>query len=247
MKKDKKNTNNNANMEWVKEFLKTPRGKGVLFFGIYFIFFLILFIIGRTSTPHPMVKEDYERGRAYSFSLIQIKSNNYSFDYQITIDDISSSYKGTRNGDSEMFVYSANGVDTSYYRNEDHYLVNQNNVWLKADNPYSYQEFLNAAYYDDMISRATYISKTDYDSGKVTVNFQISSATIQLLLENKDLDIEEIPNEIIVSTDEQKNVEKVEFILDSYCKVKGICTKNMKITLTYDTFGEIEEIASPVG
>ena len=97
-----------------------------------------------------------------------------------------------------------------------------------------------------LIEKATYISKTEYDSGKDVYNFKISSATISKLFEGVDIDAEEIPNEIIISVDEDNNITEVKYLLDSYCKVKEICVSNMNITLNYEEFGKVEEITSPL-
>ena len=67
-----------------------------------------------------------------------------------------------------------------------------------------------------------------------------------IYFEGIDLDIADDLNEIIVHVDEHGLVEKFEFKLDSYCKAKGICVMGMNVTLKYEEFGEIGEIASPL-
>ena len=42
------------------------------------------------------------------------------------------------------------------------------------------------------------------------------------------------------------NVYEVEFKLDSYCKSLNICINKMNIVLSYNEFGKVDEIASPL-
>lgn len=227
-------------LQTIKSLLKTPRGKAIAFFAIYFIFFLIIAIVSRTSNG----KEGpvYEVGSPIQIDILSIENNNYKFSYIVEIDGNYVSYIGTKNDEKELLTYN----NSQFYGETGNYFTNANGVWIKADNPYLYSEFYKTSNLSYFINSATYLSKTEYESGKVIYNFSLSSATINKLLENIDLDVEEIPNEIIVSVDENNYITEIKFKLESYCKIKGICLNNMNVTLNYEMHGQIEEIVSPL-
>lgn len=240
MNKKKKNEEFN-----LKELMSTPRGKAVVFFGAYVVFFFVIAILARTGggSSGNGTNKVYETGSEAQFSLANVESKNYKFNYEIVIDGTTNIYSGSRTVDNSLFKH--NDL-VEYYFNGNVYFTNSNGVWINATNPYIYSEFLDIDNIGKLIERSTYISKTTYESGKEVFHFNISSATISKLFENVDIDIEEIPNEIIISTDENNYVDEVKFTLDSYCKAKSLCVNNMSIKLNYERYGEIEEITSPL-
>lgn len=235
----KKNEENN-----LKELMSTPRGKAIVFFGAYLIFFLIIAVLARTGGDGSNgANRVYETGGEKQFSLANIENNNYKFNYKIVIDDNYLTYTGVKYNVKEKVT--CNSL-TEFYGENGNYFTNTSGIWLKTENPYKYSEFYDVENISKLIENSFYVSRTSYESGRTTYNFNLSSATISKLFENIDIDIEEIPNEIVVGTDESNYVNDVKFTLDSYCKAKGICVNNMSITLSYELFGEIEEITSPL-
>ena len=51
---DGNNQNNKINKEQILEFIRTPKGKAFLFFGIYFIFFIALSMIAHIGGKGPV-------------------------------------------------------------------------------------------------------------------------------------------------------------------------------------------------
>lgn len=253
MSKKKKNKNNNSDSNFkliinlIKELLKTPRGRGILFFVGFFIFFLTVILIVRFADGGEVIGSGYESGTPYSYSISNIVNDNYKFNYEVEIDGNKIVYSGERyNNDIELFSYF-DGVSTlNYYRNLDNYLVDNNGIWVKSNNPYLYSSFMDIEKISELLSVSTYISKTEYDSGKKVYNFQFSTATVIDIFEGIEIDIDDFPNEISLSTDNDGNTNEIRFKLDSYCKYNKLCNGNMEIYLTYDDYGEIEEIANPV-
>jgi len=233
-------------LDSIKELMKTPRGRAIMFFGVYFVFFLILTLVARNSTPVNPKTREYEKGNPYHFSIQNIVGKNYNFCYEINIDDKVVTYKGSRYKDLELFQMSDGVSSIDYYRDHDNYLNKNNQLWLKADNPYQYNKFMDIENISNVLLKATYVSKTNYESGMEVYNFLVSSATLVELLEGGTLDIEEVPNEIVLSTDDLGYTEKITFGLNSYCLAKGICTEKMSITLKYADYGKIEVINSPI-
>ena len=52
---DGNNQNNKINKEQILEFIRTPKGKAFLFFGIYFIFFIALSMIAHIGGKGPVL------------------------------------------------------------------------------------------------------------------------------------------------------------------------------------------------
>lgn len=224
------------------EFIKTPKGKAVLFFGAYLLFFIFIAIFARTGGTSN-VNRKFESGSPVKFSLNSVLNKNFNFDYEVVVDGFTTTYKGSSTKVNSSFIMS-NG--TTYYFNGSNYFTNTGGVWLNVSNPYIQYGFIDVENISSLLDKATYISKTEFDSGKDVYTFNISSATITKLLEDKDIDVEEIPNEILVSIDDDNNVNEIKYNLDSYCKIKNICTMGMNITLKYEHFGKVEEITSPL-
>ena len=231
---DKKNRNNK-----IKQLLSTSKGRAVLFFGAYLVFFLALMVFARVGGSNSRLDVNYNSN---NFNFNNIINNNYEFSYEVIVDDVSYLYKGSKNGSSERFTF--NGVD--YYSKKGIYFTNKNGVWINIDNPYIYKDFFKVDNINSFIEQAIYVSKTEYESGKEVHTYILASASINKVLENSDLDVEEIPNEIILSVNEDGYVDEIKFKLNSYCKVKKICTNNLVIALSYDNFGNVAEIVSPL-
>ena len=224
-----------------KELTSTPRGKAMVFFGIYLIFFLIIAVAARVGGTNSTSKK-YEVGSKLQYSLSSIETNNYKFTYTLEIDGNSKVCSGDKFATKELI----NCTDGSYYGDNENYFINNNDVWIRSNSPYLYDDFYDISNIKSLIKQATYVSKTDYDSGMDVYEFSLSSATITKFFENVDMDIEEVPNVVLLSTDEDGNVNEIKFKLNSYCVHKGICYNSMVIDLFYESFGEVEDIVSPL-
>lgn len=246
MEKKKKDKNSSSFIPLIKKLWSNPRGKGILFFGGYFLFFLALILVLRFSTRGDVIGTGYEKGNPYTFSVSNITNQNYEFQYQFIVDGRIYQYEGKRYQSEELFTFLDGVSSTSYYRKGDSYFQNQTALWVKANNPYFNSSFTNIDTIGEILGESTFVSKTDYESGKQTYLFQVASATLGNLLTKQDIDIEEIPNQISLSTDEDRYVNKIQFSLDSYGRNQNICKQTFQIVLEYDNYGEIEEIESPI-
>lgn len=225
----------------IKQLMKTARGRALLFFGAYLLFFIGIAIIARTGGSSNGTV--YNTGESLKFSFSNIENKNYKFTYEIILDDVSYLYAGERTLNNERFVYN-NLME--YYSAQNVYFVNNSGIWVNISNPYEFKEFMDIDNISSFVENATYISKTEYDSGRDVYSFKISSATMSKILENKDIDVEEIPNEILIGTETDNYVNEIKLKLDSYCKIKGYCINNMSVSLKYEDFGNINEIISPL-
>ena len=80
----------------------------------------------------------------------------------------------------------------------------------------------------------------------MTYNYLLSTNTINKEFYNMVSDFLEEPNQIVVSTDEEKHINQVLFLLDSYCSLNKTCIKNLKIDIQFDQIGKIEKIDKPI-
>ncbi len=219
-------------IEFIKEVRKTPRGRAVLFFAFYFVVFALLFTIISFKSPSNR-DNDYESGRPYSFDISSISKDNYHFEHTIIKDGTKYIYVGDRCNKKERFTFNKK----EYYYDGNKYYVDDKEVI----DPYLYPEFKDIENIGLLISSATFDSKTDYQSGNTKYNFLISSNTINSIINNKETDIDEKPNDITIDKNTDGIVDEIIYHLDSYCKSDKSCKKSLEINLTYDKFGEIEE------
>ena len=231
--------------EIIKNLKKTDRGRALLFFLGYLVFFIIVFIFMHTSGGGNLDRSDYEKGNTVDFNVDEIMENNYSYKYTITVDINDYVFVGKRNGDLEEFIYD----DNEYFRdynNKKIYIKNDVNDWNECNNPNDFNFFTDIDNVLELADNATYISMTDYSSGKRTYNYKISTTTIEKIVSDKDIDLDDKPNEIIFSTDEEGNVVSIKLKFDSYGKYKNYSKKYFSIELEYDEFGEIKELENPI-
>ena len=227
----------------INDLKKTSKGRAILFFGGYFIFFLVLIIVVRISgTNNISSSDDYEKGTPFQFKVNNIVNNNYAFNYKVNLDGVVYNYVGEKYNNTEQFTLN----DKSYYCEGDKCFINNSGLWVKCDSPYIYSYFFDILNIKNIFEKATYVSKTEYDSGKTSYNFLISSNTLNSMIDNMFTDIEEEPNEIVINTDEDNYVNEIKFKLDSYCINNNSCSKNLDIELYYDSYGQIEEFKSPL-
>lgn len=230
-------------IETIKKIYENPRGKAVLFFAFYVVFFAIVFLFINLSKTELSYGDDYEKSEvSYTFDLNKLFAENYGFKYNITLDNNNYSYFGAKLKEEETLKY--NNLD--YYRNGNDYYVKNNELWIKTDNPYVYSEYMDNTNIKKMLEKSSFVSKTVYESGKNTFTFAISTNTLNSILYGLNTDFDEIPNEIIISTDEERNVNHITFNLDSFCKNNNLCVYGFKISLDFDNFGDVEDIINPM-
>ncbi len=223
------------NWEWFQEFRKKPGGKAILFFGFYFLFFLLIYFYAHTSARTYRTVEEYERGTPYHFSIDDLLKNNYHFSYIISVDGNKYIYVGEREDNRISFTYNNQeyyGIDGVYYLKKEE--------WEEVDSPILYEPLLSVSNVFSLLDYATYDSKTSYESGKTNYNFLISTNTINQVINQLDSDFMEEPNMIVLSSGSDNKVNQILWNLDSYCVLNSLCEKSMKIELKYSSFGEIQ-------
>lgn len=234
------NKKSNESRDKVMVFLKTPRGKAVLFFGIYFIFFIGLAIFSRVAgtgnsiTPQLSVSP-------YTYSLEQIANHNYHYQYQYLIDGSTITFEGDRNNNKSLF---SDGV-ISYYQKDDLFMKSQDGLWIKCDNPYIFPLLLDDSVLNTIISSATYVSKTELATGEEEINLQITTTTLVKILDGLDVDLDDPINTIQLKKDSSGEVVEVRYDFTSYALYHGRCSSSFQLILSYSNFGNVKEIQDP--
>ena len=74
-------------IEIIKELKKTSKGKAILFFGGYLIFFIVVILFVKFSTRSTTLPSDYEKGKSSGkeISIDKLVENNYLFTYKIVL------------------------------------------------------------------------------------------------------------------------------------------------------------------
>lgn len=234
------NKKSNESRDKVMAFLKTPRGKAVLFFGIYFIFFIGLAIFSRVAgtgnsiTPQLSVSP-------YTYSLEQVANHNYHYQYQYLIDGSTITFEGDRNNNKSLF---SDGI-VSYYQKDDLFMKSQDGLWIKCDNPYIFPLLLDDSVLNTIISSATYVSKTELATGEEEINLQITTTTLVKILDGLDVDLDDPVNTIQLKKDSSGEVVEVRYDFTSYALYHGRCSSSFQLILSYSNFGNVKEIQDP--
>ena len=238
----------NKKIEQLKEIInnlkKTDRGRALLFFLGYLIFFVIVFIFIQTSSRVNLSRDDFENGTTVNFNVDKIQDNNYSYKYTITLDINDYEFVGKRQDNLEELLYNEYYYFRDYNTNKSYREEKSN--WIECKDPNDFKYFTDIDNIIDLANNATYISKTNYESGKTTYNYEISTTTIEKLMNDIDIDLDDKPNELVFSTDEEENVVNIKMKLDSYGKYKNYSKKYFSINLEYDDFGDIKELENPI-
>lgn len=228
---------NKTNWQEIIPLLKTSKGKAIIFFAVYFIFFIVIIFLARGQRGE-VIGTNYEPGLPYSLNMTLLREGNYHFKYTYQLDQTVTSYEGDRNGDRQLFSDGS----ISYFANQNNYLKQVDGLWVKNEIPYQMSNLLDVDTISNLIAAATYISKTQYEDGRVVVNFQITTNTLVKQLEGIDIDLDSFVNEIIVSTDTEKKVTQVKYQLTDYGQYKELVTTGATLTLDYSNFGGVAEI-----
>lgn len=231
-------------IEIIKELKKTSKGKAILFFGGYLIFFIVVILFVKFSTRSTTLPSDYEKGKSSGkeISIDKLVENNYLFTYKIVLDGKEYIYNGKRNKDIELFQFN----NKTYYKNEDTYFSKNNELWVKVDNPYVFGDFIDSGKIIPIIEMASLESKTTYEDGRSSINMLISTNTLNQKLNNIDSDFFEEPNKITLIANKNNEIDEINYDLSSYCTLNKLCQNSLKITLNYEMYGEIKNIENPV-
>ena len=219
----------------IKELNSTPRGKAVLFFGFYAIFFIVLFIImaiGKSNNNYSL--DDIYNTNKISFSSID---SNFEYSYKFYIDNNIYTYDGKKRNNEETFIFSNAG----YYNKNGDFYQNDGGNYVEVDSPFIYREFTDNDVIKQLIDVSSFSSKTEYENGDMMYNYKITTSTIVKELDDIDTDIDDVPNEISIYVSKDGNIKNIKFNLNSYGLFKSISMNKFEIELSYFNYGEVDD------
>lgn len=232
-------------LDKIKEMRKDAKGKALLFFGFYFFFFFFLAIFLRGLQSVAPVQEENVKEKKDVISFTKYNGSKYHYDYQIGIDGEKYLFNGLKVDYEEDFNYTHGNDKYHYFRGMFSYFVEDKVTEYKIDTR-PREELLIIDSVDILLDNASYESKTEYNSGKLVLRYSISSSTIERIAFNKELDVADEPNEIIITIQDNR-ITNLEFVLDSYGKTTGKCQNMMRVVCKYSDFDTKEEIVNPIG
>lgn len=205
----------------VRENLKNPKKKSLTLLGIYFVFFIIVFVLlSSAPTNEPIKNIEDEK-----------KDVVTSYEYIYNLSDINSSVeiKGTHKDTEDLFTYDG----LKYYKKDNILYSYQNNklkeipsLNINIDN-YNYDSIKK------MIDSSVLIDETTYNDNSSKINYEINIDDYLnfLNIEKTNLDIT-IP--IIVSSSDYIN--EVSIDLTNYYKYQFL------IKINYNNINKIDNI-----
>lgn len=220
----------------INELKKTERGKAILFFAFYLVFFVALSIYSR-NIPRDAISKDGKDDDLFYIS--KLNGTNYAYNYIINVDNFIAEIDGKRNDEIEQFKYSFNNQTNEFFKSGLVYYKNG----VMIESPNNLLSIIDNI--DRLIVKATYDSVTSYQSGKEVLRYNISSSTLSNIIDNVEVDVDDMPDEIVLTKVNDK-ISEIEMRLDNYCKVTKKCMSKMQINMKYSSFDEIEEIVNPM-
>lgn len=232
--------------KFLKEAWTDPRKKAIVILGCYFVFFVILIAMLRINNTNNSKKMDniYKTSNTV-YSLDKLKEKNYRFIYEIEEDSTTFVISGEQVGDFLEFSIKDRAGITNYYKDSKEWLKEENKEWIKVDNPIKYDYILNIDAIENILDKATYISKTEYQDKNNDLNYEISTTTLCELIDNRHIDIDDSPNIITVSVNDKNSVEAIELDLSSYFTYLNNRKSKVVFKLSYNDIGNVKEILNP--
>ena len=228
-------------IELINTLKKDSKGRAILFFGFYVIFFLGVILLVRFSSRNRTVASDYETSGGFHRPVQATIVDNYQFQYNINLDNIEYLYIGSKYQKEREFNFN----NKKYYSNGDYYFV-LNDTWEKTDNPFYFYEFLKDEVYMNLMNVGYLESTTSYDSGKIVYHYVIATDTLTKEINETQTDIADDGNTMMIHMDDGEHISKIVYQLDSYCRVMNYCKNSLKIEMDFDQIGEVKEIKNPI-
>ncbi|MBQ6134938.1 MAG: hypothetical protein IJI60_01305 [Bacilli bacterium] len=216
--------------EIVQNIHERPRIRALFFFAFYALFvILVLFSLNSSETISKTPSENH-----FPFSITMFENPNYHFSYQVFTNQGNYEYVGDRLLEQESFSY----LGKNYFFDGTKYYVD----FVEVEDPYILEDFKDSHVILSLLKNAYFESKTIYESGKTSYRYAVDSNIIFEVTENLITDYEGEVNTLVVSINEDGNIEKIVFQLDDYCAKSAACAGNLKIEMTYEKLGEIQSL-----
>ena len=244
--KEEKKKEENKYIKFIKDLYKSKRGRAVLFFVFYFIFFFILISLIRTNyNSNNDIDTSNDNKVNTEYKLDGIENGNYHFTREENINGVVTNFTGDKNDDKIEGVMTSNNTFYNYFIYGNINLIKTTDKYEVTSELYHFNNITDDNNISKFLEKAYLVSKTEYESGNTSYNYEITTNTIDSIINNTNLDIADIPNKITLETNEEDEIVKITYDLTSYSTYINNMPPTTTITVSYSNFGEIEDIEIP--
>ncbi len=245
MKGKKAKKQSNQTISTLQNIWQSPKGKALFFFGFYFFFFLFIGVSYRSAMKNPASKTTLpaiSNESSKTVSLDEITKGNYHFTYYENINGVEKNLEGksydkmknfTSSTAQEYFIYS--GLS----------LIHQNNVWQISENPFDVPEVMKEELIEELLSKATFISKTVYKENTALYHYEVSTTTLYQLYYNENIDIADDANTIDIEVSKEGKISQITYDYSPYLTYKNKVPTTLLIKVSYQDYGKIEAFEVP--
>ena len=242
--KEEKPKKKNPYLEGIKNLSKSSRGKAILFFLFYFIFFFLIISLVRSNYA-PNSNNTIDSTVRTEYKLDKIENSNYHFTREENINGVVTNFTGDKTDNKTEGVMTNNNTFTNYFIYDNINLIKTTDKYEVTSELYHFNNITDDSNISRILERSTLISKTEYETGNISYNYEITTNTIDSLLNNTNIDIADIPNKITLETNEEDEVIKVIYDLSSYATYINNTPSTTTITIYYSNFGEVKDLEIP--
>ncbi len=244
--KEKEPKQENKYIKFIKDLSKSKRGRAILFFVFYFIFFFVLISLIRSNyNTNRETTDNNTNNVSTEYKLDGIINGNYHFVREENINGIVSNFTGDKADNRIEGIMTRDNTFYNYFIYDNINLIKISDKYEVTTDLYQFNNITDDNNISKFLKRATLISKTEYETGNISYNYEITTNTIDEILNGTNIDIDDIPNSITLETNEDDEVVKIIYNLSSYSSYINGVPSNSSITITYSDFGEIEPLEIP--
>lgn len=244
--KEEKEKKQNKYIKFIKNLYKSKRGRAILFFGFYFIFFFVVISLIRTNYhSSPNITSIKDNNVKAIYELKKIENGNYHFIREENINGLITNFTGDKNANRIEGIMTSNNMFYNYFIYDNINLIKLTDKYEITNDLYHFNDITEDNNISKFLEKAYLVSKTEYETGNTIYNYEITTNTIDALINNTNIDIADIPNKIILETNQEDEVVKITYDLTSYATYLNKAMTTITITISYSNFGEIANIEIP--
>ena len=243
--KEKKVKEQNKYIEFIKKLYKSKRGRAFLFFLFYVIFFIIIISMLRGSYNESPNYNDNESNINAYYKLDEIENGNYHFTREENINGEITNFTGDKSNNRIEGVMTTNNSFYNYFIYDNIYLLKLTDKYEVTTDLYHFNNITDDKVIANIIKKSTLISKTEYETGNISYNYEITTNTIDSIINNTNIDVDMPTNKITLETNEEDEVIKIAYDLSSYATYVNNTPMTMSISINYSNFGEVKDIEIP--
>lgn len=246
-KKVKKTKKENEYIVFLKSLWESKRGRSVLFFIGYFLFFIFLISAIRSdySAKTNKVKKPVV-STSVSYKLDKIKEGNYHFVREEVLNGNRTHFEGDSSDNKTKLIKQVDANITDYFLYNGVAMEKKEAGYVMTVDPYLLPKLTTYNYLSKILKNATFLAKTSYSTGADSYEYEISTTTLMSLLEGEKIDIDDPTNKLTLVTDESDNVVKISYEITPYASYYFKQQLSLAITIEYSQFGEIKKFDIPV-